>query len=55
MQTFFPHLNTDFLYFDFVRVFLKLHTKFPVDVCVFVSVHGRLTRHQTGAGYVNGT
>lgn len=29
-----PHLNTDFLYFDFVRLFLKLHTKFPVDVCV---------------------
>lgn len=51
----FPHLNTDFLYVDFVQVFLQLHTKFPVDVCVFVSAHGRLTRHQTGAGYVNGT
>lgn len=30
----FPHLNTDFIYFDFVRTFLKLHTKFPVDAWV---------------------
>lgn len=33
-RLFFPHLNTDFLYFDFVWIFLKLHAKFPVDMCV---------------------